>query len=375
MKELIGFEIKKLLNKMLIWACFAGLGLMTVTMTANWLAPPAFSVQEDRNGQKVILEGHDAILRNQEIAAQYEGLLTTDKVKQILDTFSFSPAMMEAQHIEPERQRHYVHNLLFDTLARNGFANLDGSYNGTEIDDVFGPIASDLVMGYSSGWEGLSYTLIYDFLVWGCVLVILLSPVFSDEYTRGTDALILTGIQGRKKCPAAKIIASYLVSLTGSLILLGIHFLLFFLWHGTKGLESSVQLGELGLFFNTPYVISWKEAFGLSCLLWLGATAVLTSLVLLISAWAKSSFSALVISFTLFCLPMFLPPSGSQAVNLICKLMPINQMQVFYLFAFDRLNLGQWQMNVAWISIPMTLAAVVPTAILSKRSFARHQVR
>ena len=227
MKELIGFEIKKLLNKMLIWACFAGLGLMTVTMTANWLAPPAFSVQEDRNGQKVILEGHDAILRNQEIAAQYEGLLTTDKVKQILDTFSFSPAMMEAQHIEPERQRHYVHNLLFDTLARNGFANLDGSYNGTEIDDVFGPIASDLVMGYSSGWEGLSYTLIYDFLVWGCVLVILLSPVFSDEYTRGTDALILTGIQGRKKCPAAKIIASYLVSLTGSLILLGIHFLLF----------------------------------------------------------------------------------------------------------------------------------------------------
>ena len=72
MKELIGFEIKKLLNKMLIWACFAGLGLMTVTMTANWLAPPAFSVQEDRNGQKVILEGHDAILRNQEIAAQYE---------------------------------------------------------------------------------------------------------------------------------------------------------------------------------------------------------------------------------------------------------------------------------------------------------------
>lgn len=375
MRELIGFEINKLLNKVLIWACFAGLGLMVAAMTANWLAPHAFTVREDINGQEVILKGHDAILRNQEIAAQYQGSLTTEKVKEILDTYSFSTAMMEAERMEPERQRLYAHNMLFDSMSKNGFVNMDGSYNGAEISDIFGEIASDLVIGYFAGWEGLFYTLIYDFLSWGCVLVILLSPVFSDEYTRGTDALILTGIQGRKKCPAAKIIASYIVALGGSLLLLGIHFLLFVLWHGTDGLESSVQLGELGLFFNTPYAVSWWEAFGLSCVLWLGAAAVLTSLVLLISAWAKSSFSALVISFTLFCLPMFLPPSGSQAVNLICTLMPINQMQVFNLFIFDRLILGEWRMNAAWLSIPVTLTAVAAASVLSKRSFARHQVR
>lgn len=375
MRELIGYEIKKLLNKPLIWACFAGLGLMIAAMTANWLAPRVFSVQEDRNGQKVILEGRDAILRNQEIAAQYEGLLTTEKVRQIVDTYRFSAAMMETERIDPERQRYYVHNMLFDSLSKNGFVSMDGSYSGAEIDHIFGQIASDLVIGYSDGWEGLSYTLIYDFLVWGCVLVILLSPIFSDEYTKGTDALILTGIQGRKKCPAAKIIASYIIALGGSLLLLGIHFLLFFLWHGTEGMESSVQLGQLGLFVSTPYPVSWAEAFGLSCILWLGAAAVLTSLVLLISAWAKSSFSALVISFTLFTLPMFLPPSSSRAINLICKLMPINQMQVFSLFTFDRLDLGGWQLNAAWISIPVTVLSVAAASVLSKRSFARHQVR
>lgn len=374
MKELIAFELRKLLHKALALASLISLGILTTIMTLNWLSPGSFGVQEDVNGRKVSLEGRSAILRNQEIAAQYQGPLTTEKVQRILEEYTFSPDMMAKEKIEPENQYYYIHNSLYDALTRH-FARPDCSYNGADIRDVFGEIAPDLTIGYSAGWEYMIYILIYDFMTWSCILVIILSPVFSEEYTKRTDALILTGIQGRKKCPAAKIIASYIVSLGGSLILIAIHFLLLLAWHGTEGFEASIQLGNLGLFSSTPYVISWGKAFALSCVLWLGAAAVLTALVLLISVWAKSSFSALVISFTLFMLPMFLPRATSPTpANLAVALMPINQIQVFKWLSFDRLSAGGIQVNAIWLSIPVALIAMAVTAKLTKKFFVRHQV-
>lgn len=373
MWELIKFEIHKLLHKPLIWASLLGLLFFAGLMIYNWVAPGYSSVQEDIDGYKVVQEGHDAVLRNQEIVKQYQGALTTDKVQDILEAYSFSQAMMESENMEPERQRHYTHNCLCDTFSP--FANLNGSYNGKSIRDVYGEIAPDLIIGYSVGWEKMLYALAYSFLVWGCVLVIILSPVFSEEYTKGTDALILTGSQGQKKCPGAKIIASYAISLGGSVIFICIFFLSLLAYHGPEGFEASVQLGELGFFTDTPYVLTWGEAFGFACLLWLGATIVLTAMALLISALAKNSFSALVIVFVLFVVPLFIRWTDFPAVlRLIGSLLPINQMQLQGLFSFDRLALGSGEVNLMWLVVPISVIALSISALLSKKSFANHQV-
>lgn len=374
MKEMIGYELRKLLYRPLVWASLAGMLFMAAVMIFNWVTGDT-DVQEDVNGQKVVLEGCAGVLRNQEIARQYEGPLTTEKVRDIIDTYRFSPAMMAAEHMEPERQRHYLHNNLYDTFARAGFATMSGEYNGADITEIYGAMAPELVVGYSLGWESTCYALAYTLLSWGCILVIILSPVFSDEYTRGTDALILTGSRGRSICPLAKVIASYIVTLGGTLLLIGLFFFIFLAYHGAEGLNASVQLGELAFFFDTPYPIAWKEAFAFACLAWLGAAVVLASLTLMVSAWAKNSFSALVIAFTLYALPLFLTGNGCPpAVKIILSLLPIRQLELRSLFSLDLLTLGGLQFKAMWLILPVSAALILLGTLMPKKAFSRHQV-
>lgn len=375
MFELFGYEVKKMLHKPLVWASLLSLLFCCGLMLVNWVMPGYNSVQEDVNGKKVILEGHAAVLRNQEIVRLYEGPLTTQKVRDIIETYSFSEAMMRDEHMDADRQKDYLHNTLYDSLARYGFVRPDGSYNGTAVEDVFGTLTPDLILGYSCGWENTLYALAYIFLTWGCVLVIILSPVFSEEYTKGMDALILTGSEGRKKCPIAKIAASFAVSLGGSVILLGGFFLIMLAYHGPEGLHASIQLGYLGFLNEAPYVLSWGKAFAFACLLWLGGIIVLTATILLVSAAAKSSFSALVISFALFSVPLFIPwGSFPPLLRLIGALFPINQMQLQGIFFLDKLALGSYELSAMWAALPVAAAAIIVGTLLPKRCFARHQV-
>lgn len=375
MKELIKYELYKLLHRPLVYASILGVLVMTVVMLFNWVAPGVNTVQEDVNGQKVILEGSAAISRNRKIAARYQGPLTTEKVQSVLETYDFSPAMMASEGIDAERQIYYVHNFLYEIFSNNGFASPDGGYNGSDIEDVYGEIAPDLIIGYSDGWESTVYAIIYTFLSWCCVLIIILSPVFSEEYTKGTASLVLTGAQGRSKCPLAKIMASFIVALAGSLLLISCFVLTFLLYYGPTGFESSVQLSRMRLLDGTPYMISWGAAFGYSWLLWLTAALVVAAVTLAISAAAKSSFTSLVISFVLFVIPMFIPGIKSGTLlHLICSLMPINQMQLRSLFSFYPLSIGGAELPVMWLAVPVAIAAVAAGSFFSKRTFARHQV-
>lgn len=375
MKEMIRYEIYKLLHKPLAWAGLASILLFVGVMEWRWVAPGYAGIQADVNGRRENTLDFAAIKRNQEIAARYAGPLTTETVKEILNTYLFSEEMLEESGLDPERQGHYTHNLLYDTFSQHGFTTMAGEWNGSAIEDIYGQIAPDLILGYSAGWEGTLYAMVYCFLSWGCVLVILLSPLFCGEYDRHMDALILTGCQGRRKAPLAKAAAAFIVSLGGSLLLIAVFFFVLLASHGMVGFESSVQLGEIGLLLSTPYVLSWAQAFGFTCLLLLGAAAVLTALLLVVSALAKNSFSSLVISFVLFTAPMFIPWHKLPIIlHLAGSLLPINQMQINLLFSFDKIYLGNWGLNVMWLVLPLGLTTGLMGILWSKRAFARHQV-
>lgn len=375
MKELIKYELYKLLHRPLVYASILGVLLMAGMMLVNWVAPGVNVVQEDRNGEWVMFEGSEAISRSKEIAARYQGPLTTEKVQSILETYGFSQAMMASRSMDSQRQAYYTHNFLYNIFSGDGFASSDGSYNGTAVEEIYGEIAPDLIIGYSDGWESTTYAIIYTFLVWCCVLVIILSPVFSEEYTRGTASLILTGIRGRSKCPLAKIIASFLIALVGSLLLIGCFVLTFLLYYGPEGFQSSAQLSPLGILSATPYVISWGAAFGYGCLLWLTAAFVVTAVTLIVSALSKGSFPSLVISSVLFVVPMVLPSiTRDTPLYLPCCLMPINQLQLSGLFSLKPLSVGGAELPVMWLAVPVTIAAVAAGTFCSKRTFAHHQV-
>lgn len=189
------------------------------------------------------------------------------------------------------------------------------------------------------------------------------------------DALILTGSRGRTHCPTAKILACYLVTVIGSLLILGIATLLLLVTQGFAGYDSSVQLGELGILRDTPYVLSWLEAYGLACIAWFGGVLVLTTMTLVISALAKSSFSALVIAFTAFCVPMFLIPCNvlPEKLNRFGYLLPITQIQLMDLFRQKPLSFGDLSFPLIYLALPVTLVVLLMGIPWARHIFTRHQ--
>ncbi len=375
MKQLIIFEIKKMLRKPLVWAALIGLASFMAIMEYAWIAPGYAAVQTAENGQLVQTEGFQAISMDKEICAAYHGPLTDEKVRAIVEAYDIPDSFWEAKDIDPDREYHYTHNLPYSILASRDFVNPDGSYSGVTVEEAFGETVPQLILGYSTGWECSLYALSYTFLLWGCIVVIIVSPVFSEEYTIHMDALILTGIHGRRKCTLAKIISAFLITIIGSILLLAIYTLLFLTVHGSTGWDCSVQLGELGYFEQVPYQLNWIQAYGLACIAWFGGMLVLTAIVLVVSSLAKSSFSALVIAFVIYALPLFLPWNLlPESLELWGYLLPITQMQLLRLFRFGLISLGSLNFPPVYLAFPITAIALTVGIMWARKSFSQHQV-
>lgn len=375
MRQLICFEMKKMLRKPLVWAALIGLVSFVAIMEYSWVIPGYPTIQTEQDGKRVIIENFEAMAINKEIGAAYYGPLTDEKVRSIIETYDMPDSVWEASDIDAHREYHYPHNLMYDILSVNGFVNPDGSYKGVTVEEVFGSLTPGLMIGYSTGWEATLNVLLYSFMLWGCIAVIIVAPVFSEEYTIHMDALILTGIHGRKKCTLAKILSAFLITMAGSLLLLSVCTLLHLTVHGSTGWDCSVQLGELRYFRYVPFSLNWLQLYGLSCIAWFGGMLVLTAIILVVSSLAKSSFSALVIAFVIYVIPMFLPWNiFPESVELWGYLLPITQMQLEKLFRFDLFQLGSLMFPPICLAVPITIIAVAAGILWSKKGFSRHQV-
>ena len=225
------------------------------------------------------LEGRAAVRLDKEIAARHGGPLTEERVEEILEAY------------RPDREDGglWMVNNIYNTLS-SLWGEMDGSYDGTDIRSAFPAYLDDrpLVLGYNEGWLCFLESGMYMMVFIGVLLVIALSPVFSEEYGRGTDALILTSRHGKRGCAWAKVIASYLFTLlmAGGWLLL--QSLMYWRDFGLDGGGASVQLNNHFMFSGVPYFLTNLGAAGYCLVLWLAGSLILTAFVLLISALCRS---------------------------------------------------------------------------------------
>lgn len=372
MKELISFELQKMLNKKLVLAAFVVMAFLTIIMIHNWIFPGEPIVQAIQNDEIVTLDNQEATRFNQEVAKRYAGPITNQKVQDFFLEYNWTPEQIEKRGLSPDRQSYYYHNFLYSAL-RSYFTNTDGSYNGTTVEEVYGPLADSLEIGYSESWESTLYCLSYLILIWGCVVVVILSPCFSEEYGRRTDSLILTSTSGRTKCSTAKIIASFLIAIGGCVLIIALGTICMFLYHGSAGFDASVQIGSLSYFSATPYQMTWGTAYAFSCLLWITGIIVLTGVTLLLSAVVHNTFTGLVITFALYAAPLFIP-WRSIGLNFLGIFQPIRQVQVIEMFSLDKWKIGSLQLPIMWLTIPIAIVIMLLGIFYSKRCFSHHQV-
>lgn len=411
MDTLTRFELRKIMRRKSFFAGIAILAAMVILMTST-LVTGAYITGKD--GKE--LKGIAAFPLRKEYNRQLAGPLTVEKAADAVDRhykLMHDPNNLnEKGEITNEAYAKYeVKDQQIDSLIRSAFSPI-GEYNYYIIDKlkpsdgkafyekrmekVHGYLNMDYTFGnysaedkaffikmnknipvpfqmdYVTGWENVFENLQYLFFFTAFVIALSLAPVFSGEYQSGADSIILSSRYGRNKVIAAKLKASFIVSLGLLVFALTAYTLLMLGICGFDGGNASVQI--IDLLAPVPYTVVetylWAVFIGgLACLL-VGAVT------LWLSSRMKSPFPV-IIAIAIFLIgPMFLQESkSSRLFNHMMHLLPSNMMdstvrvtgyEVFHIFGQ---LIPEYKFMIGFAII--VIALLVP---LTYRAFKKHQV-
>lgn len=204
MKKLILFELRKIVSKRLSLIAFTAVFLFSALLS--------FSVYQnkyafDPNGGQGF--GKTAVELDKKIAAKYEGILTDEKVQQMMADFAPTSDLHGLNAV-------YVYQNAMQSALFSRFSDKDGNWNGLSVFDVFGE--EEVKIGYVDGWLSTSRNMVRSFVPLALVVIVMVAPVFSGEY-EGVDNILLTSKYGKTKCAYAKVIAAvFTAALTTALI-------------------------------------------------------------------------------------------------------------------------------------------------------------
>lgn len=358
MGMLIKFELDKLLKKKVVLLGMAAFGVIYVIMLYSWIFGNEWAM--DQEGR--MLYGQEAMAYNQEISLRYQGPLTDEKVQAILKEFPRTG----------DRTTGSVSNQTYYPVAKL-FAEKDGTWNGKAVAQVFPEFKEPPQLGLSSRWESFLYSMTYIILLAGILVIIVVSPIFSEEYSTGADALILTSKHGRGQCIRAKIIASFCFVLLLASFLVGVGILVFLLGRGTAGWDAHIQLSELMVFSKIPWPLTCGQATGYMAVLAILSLLTLNGIVLLFSVVSQTPFVSVIASAVAYLTPMFFTP-GSEAGKRFLFLFPVNSLNVSGVLNVSGLEVGSLSMSQTSLTGMVMTVALVSSVLVCQRVFGRHQV-
>ena len=175
---------------------------------------------------------------------------------------------------------------LIDTL------NMDysyGNYSDAEKNVILkfnGNVSEPYIWGYTLGWESLIEYAFPFFVILTFTVLINVSPVFSNEFRRGTAQVILSSKHGRSKIFTAKIISAFLISTLMFAVVTGVYVLTFAAIYGLEGSGASIQ----SLNLLSVYDLTLGEAFFTAVLISYAAFIFVIFFTLTISVMCKSNF-------------------------------------------------------------------------------------
>lgn len=357
MKKLILFELRKILSKRL--ACIALIGIFLFSALISFSTYQNKYAFDPNGGQG---SGKMAVEIDKKIVAKYAGILTDEKVQQMMSDFA------------PTSDLHglnaaYLYQNATQSAAFARFSDLNGNWNGRSVSDVFGE--EKIKIGYVDGWLSTSRNMVRTFAVLAVAVIIMIAPVFSGEY-EGVDNIILTSKYGKTKCATAKVIAGTLTAILTTALVAAFNLLLALIFYGTEGLDCSI------LFASSDYVEAFIP-FNITCgtllkyqiLLAFTCTLSVTGMTLLLSAISKHQIAALAASMAIFLFPVLLPIAESNPLFRLVGLLPIYHVLAISLLSVEQMSNGM--LYAVW-AVPAALLFLGVGTVFSRRAFAKHQV-
>lgn len=357
MKKLIQYELRKIFSKRLSQVAIIAVLLLSVLFSFSTYQNMYASDGKSREGT-----GRKAVEIDKSIAEKYEGMLTNEKVQQMM--IDFKPA----HDLHGMNAAYSYSNATQSALFRK-FSDLDGNWNGLSVSDVFGD--EEIKIGYTYGWLLTSQNMVKIFIILSLVIAIMIAPVFSGEY-EGLDNIILTSKYGKTKCATAKIIAGILAALIVTTLISAINFIYAFVLYGSGGLDCSILFAPAGFVEGyIPFNITCGTLLKYQILLAFTSAISITGITLVLSAICKNQMVALVASAAVYLFPIMLPITETSPLFSIITLLPLYHAQFISLMSVDQIS---GNVLYALLAIPVALIIMGIGIVISRKVFARHQV-
>lgn len=358
MKQLIKFELRKILQNRLALVSIAAVLLLSIVLSLSTFLNMYTFDGSSQEGTCIA-----AVQLDKTIAEKYAGVLTDQKVQQMLSDFQPTNDLhgMNAQ---------YLYQNAVQSAVYLRFADMNGHWNGKTVADVYGE--EEIKIGYVNGWLNTSQNLARVLLTLSLVFILLIAPVYAAEYG-GVDQILLTSRYGKTKCTAAKVIASLLAVLSITVLVLAVHLFFALIIYGTEGLDCSILFAPLE--FSEGYIplnLTCGTVLAYQILLAFTSAVSVAGMTLLISAMSKNQLIAFASTTALYMFPMILAISEYSALYRFVVLLPVYHAQYISLLSAAQFDNGL--LYAIW-TIPIAILFLVIGAYFSRKIFAKHQVR
>ena len=261
---------------------------------------PTFPV-ETADGVEVT--GRAAALYNKSVYEQYAGELTDEAVAHVLDDF----VDLRDAHGEHSFNWPVIYDNFSIFRAADQADRKRSEYGYISVADA-GVLSfhSPLVFSFDYTWQTAFNILFNSNVVFAIFLLIVLAPVFSEEYSSGAANVILSTRYGKSKVIQAKFTAAFLIAAISAVIFCVVILLACGAYFaGFEGWNADIQTQFMSNQSQIPIRMNNLQFFLVVMLFyWLSAvgTAVLACCC---SALCKKSLIALIMSGVLYFLPYF----------------------------------------------------------------------
>lgn len=373
MAALIKMELGKLMRKPFFWISLAALFFFcmeTYFGSVNPLGSGLWGLTEDG----ALLYGREVIRQELETAERYRGILTDDKVEQILRDELWNETQMQTivqMALDPDPRKNRISFRMSDVyrivtyylmtiqpLGDESWLYFYGEDEFCELGDVFPESAMPLNYEYAVHWGGMLQSIIECVSALILFMILVVSPVFSEERVRKTNQLLFTSRFGRWKCFWAKTAAVYILggaAVMGILLLLALGTVL---PYHAKGLGCSIQLIEPFWYQDYPFAKTVGSVIVDAAVLSVAGLFFAISLTVLVSALAKNVLNAVILSFALFVSPVILLvfPIAEQ-VKLIA---PINRLTDFAgVLLLPDVRIGNFSIQYSYVIAGILMLAAI----------------
>lgn len=200
-----------------------------------------------------LYRGAAAVQADRELAQEYEGILTMEKVEDIIGRFGFSGYVGGWEGGPRVREGNFCSQWVTDcltdfyqtrekptALVKGKFWNEHGKYY----------LESQVRFGYTGGWTNFHSIWSWSVLILNIWLVLMAVPVFSEEYGRKTVQLLLTTVHGRWKDIWAKIAAVFTLGIAAYFLMTGLLLCMTAEVYGIGSLEISAGMFDYRALFT-----------------------------------------------------------------------------------------------------------------------------